>query len=189
VNYSDPAGHAYQGIYSLINYNEHDHTYGGLRENFFTLPEETSVNVANEDESVVLKSKSLSFYKGIPVIRMPFGGNVGFSAGVIFLGPGVTDNGAGIATLKHEYGHVVHLSEIGWESYTVWVLIPSIVNYHRGVGYDEYYSQVWEYIADVLGGVERMNGQQPYAYAPGTQERAIEYYQFTREYVGVYPIQ
>ena len=31
VNCGDPTGHAYQGIYSQINYNEHDHTYGGLR--------------------------------------------------------------------------------------------------------------------------------------------------------------
>ena len=37
VTYSDPSGHAYQGIYSQINYNEYDHTYGGLRENFYSL--------------------------------------------------------------------------------------------------------------------------------------------------------
>ena len=35
VNCSDPSGNAYQGIYSQINYNEHDHTYGGRRENFY----------------------------------------------------------------------------------------------------------------------------------------------------------
>ena len=38
VNYSDPSGHAYQGIYSQINYNEYEHMYGGLRENFYARP-------------------------------------------------------------------------------------------------------------------------------------------------------
>ena len=35
VKRSDPKGYAYKGINSQINYNEHDHTYGGLRENFY----------------------------------------------------------------------------------------------------------------------------------------------------------
>ena len=35
MNYSDPSGNAYQGISSQFNYNEHDHTYGGRRENFY----------------------------------------------------------------------------------------------------------------------------------------------------------
>ncbi len=35
VNYEDSSGTAYQGFYRQINYNEHDHTYGGHRENFY----------------------------------------------------------------------------------------------------------------------------------------------------------
>ena len=147
---------------------------------------EPSTKQANV-ELQVLETEGVSFYNGVPVIRMPFGGNSGFSAGIIFLGDGVKANESGIATLKHEYGHVIHLSQIGWESYLVWVLIPSVINYHQGVPYDTYYSQPWEYIADVLGGVERTNNGQPYIYSGDAQSKAKSYWDLTYEYAGVYP--
>ena len=140
-----------------------------------------------QEELAVLNSTGFSLYNNVPVLKLPFGKDIGFSAGIIFLGAGVRADEPGVATLKHEYGHVVHLAQIGWESYIVWVLIPSVYNFHRGVKYKDYYSQPWEYIADILGGVDRSNGSQPYAYAKGARERANKYYQFTFEYVGVYP--
>jgi RHS repeat-associated protein len=63
---------------------------------------EPSTKQANV-ELQVLETEGVSFYNGVPVIRMPFGGNSGFSAGIIFLGDGVKANESGIATLKHEY--------------------------------------------------------------------------------------
>ena len=146
-------------------------------------PPDTENNEALE----TLSEEGFTSYNGVPVIKLPFGGNVGFSAGAIFLGNGVKADAQGVATLMHEYGHVVHLSQIGWESYVIWVLIPSVTNFHRGVPYADYYSQPWEYIADTLGGVERTNGNQPYEYSPNAQQEADEYYQFTLDYVGLYP--
>ena len=35
ICYSDPKGYAYKGIYSQINYCEYEHSYGGLRENYY----------------------------------------------------------------------------------------------------------------------------------------------------------
>ena len=141
----------------------------------------------NNEAIEALNAEGCTSYNGIPVIKLPFGGNVGFSAGAIFLGNGVKADAQGVATLMHEYGHVVHLSQIGWESYVIWVLIPSVTNYHRGVPYADYYSQPWEYIADMLGGVERANGDQPYEYSSDAQQEAYEYYQFTLNYVGLCP--
>jgi len=63
------------------------------------------------------------------------------------------------------------------------VVIPSLANYARDVDYDIYYSYPWEYIADMLGDVNRT----PYAYLEGSQERAQSYWQFTYDYAGVYP--
>ena len=140
-----------------------------------------------QEEFTILNTNGISLYKGVPVVKLPFGGNVGFSAGVIFLGDSVNADAQGVATLKHEYGHAVHLSQIGWESYTALVLIPSIVNFHRGVAYADYYSQPWEYIADMLGGVERTNGNSPYAYSASAQEQGDKYYQLTLEYAKVFP--
>ena len=136
------------------------------------------------EELAVLNTTGFSLYNNIPVLKLPFGENVGFSAGMIILGAGLNADENGISTLRHEYGHVVHLSQIGWESYITWVLIPSVTNYWRGVLYVDYYSQPWEYIADKLGNVNRTYNSQPYQYAPYAQERADAYYQFTFNYVG-----
>ena len=132
-----------------------------------------------------LENSGVTTYNNVPVIRVPIKGNVGFSAGVIFLGEGVKNNPDGIETLMHEYGHAVHLSQIGWESYYSFVLCPSLINYWKGVEYSDYYSQPWEYIADVLGNVARTDNGQPYVYDPNARQAAYEYWQFTIEYDGI----
>ena len=177
VSYVDPSG------YLFVPYD----TLPGWTEDPSENSSPESRQSLGEIEITVLKAKGISVYNGVPVIKLPFGGDVGFSAGVIFLGDGVPANENGISMLKHEYGHVVHLSQIGWESYVTWVIIPSVINYHKGVKYADYYSQPWEYIADKLGGVERANGDAPYVYKPDAKDGARKCWQFTYEYVGVYP--
>ena len=54
--------------------------------------------------------------------------------------------------VKHEYGHYLQLQEIGFAKYTYHVAIPSLEGYWNDV--DNYYSQPWEYGADLLGGVD-----------------------------------
>ena len=58
VNYSDPSGHAYQGIYSQINYNEYEHMYGGLRENFYCLYDIERVIITKGQALVAVYSAS-----------------------------------------------------------------------------------------------------------------------------------
>lgn len=158
VNYADPTGNAYQGIFSQINYNEHDHTYGGLRENFYALPEETFLRKAekyilNDDESVVLSAEDFAFYKGALVLKLPFMGKSAFSCGIIFMGSEIED----AATLCHEYGHYVHLSQIGFENYFTKAVVPSVIGFWAQVPQDKYYSLPWGYTADILGDANRTN--------------------------------
>lgn len=44
ANYVDPLGHAYSAIKSQFYYNEYEHMYGGLRENFYDLPAANQVD-------------------------------------------------------------------------------------------------------------------------------------------------
>ena len=127
-------------------------------------------NPFNEDEQVVLNAEYFAFYKGVPVVKLPIGVNA-FSFGVIFLGNEVRDSD----TVQHEYGHSVHLSQIGIINYTTKAFLPSLLGFWSGVDYDKYYSQPWEYIAEVLGGVERTT----YQYAPNVQEMAFVYWLYT----------
>ena len=49
------------------------------------------------------------------------------------------------------------LKELGLIKYTRYIVLPSVFFYWYGVEYDEYYSQPWEYGADLYGGVKRDN--------------------------------
>ena len=77
----------------------------------------------------------------------------GFSLGVIVLG----NNVKGKNLVKHEYGHVIQLREIGFENYIDYVAIPSVTCFiltEKGVfPEDIYFSLPWERMADYLGGV------------------------------------
>ena len=57
--------------------------------------------------------------------------------------------------IKHEYGHHLQFLELGKEKYTKYVAIPSLYGYWSDVDYKDYYSQPWEYGADLYGGVTR----------------------------------
>lgn len=125
----------------------------------------------NENEEAVLYAEHYAFYKGALVIKIPAMGSNAFSAGVILMG----SDAIGASMVRHEYGHFVHLSQIGWDSYLVNVVFPSLVGFWSNVPMDEYYSQPWEYIAEILGNVERTN----YTYAPYANEQAFIYWLYT----------
>jgi len=133
-----------------------------------------SLRLNNENEHIVLSADTFAFYKGTLVAKIPFMDDNAFSYGIIFLGSNVTST----ETLKHEYGHSVHMDQIGVLSYTVNVFIPSLIGFWSGVPYDEYYSQAYEYVADMLGGVERTLYGQPYKYSI-TNVEASFYYLYT----------
>ena len=127
--------------------------------------------ITNDNEAEVLDNDLIDFYKGVPVIKVPFMEDNAFSFGVILMGTGVSDE----STVRHEYGHCVHLSQIGVRNYASKVAIPSVVSFWSGTTYDSYYSQPWEYIADELGNVNRSG----YQYSNHAAKNAQFYWLFT----------
>ncbi len=81
------------------------------------------------------------------------------SLGIIVIDTDFTYNPTGIRVLNHEYGHYLHLQQIGAISYVSNVMIPSLA----GAALDKlgilpdgiYYSLPWEHIAEQLGNVNQ----------------------------------
>lgn len=137
--------------------------------------------IANEDEQVVLDAEYVAFYRGIPVVKLPIGTDA-FSLGMIFLGNDVGKRSDAIETVRHEYGHAVHFSMAGPKSYIVNAFLPSVISFwFVDYKYGEYYSQPYEYIADILGQVNRINTitNQPYQYNNAIKELAGLYFLYT----------
>ena len=144
--------------------------------------------VTNTDESVVLSTQKVSFYRGAMVIRADIGSRGGgASFGIILLDDFYTYDETGIADLKHEYGHFVHMRQIGIPSYILTTAIPSgigaIIADQKGTGIrkfvsDHYVSQPWERIAEHLGGVTSGT------YLPGANTVGSLYWLYT-QFVGV----
>jgi len=101
-------------------------------------------NLFNTNPEAVLQAESFAFYKGSLVMKLGFMGKSGFSLGVIFIG-----NDASTTLLCHEYGHFAHLTQIGLANYLAKVVLPSAIGFWCDVPFNEYYSQPWEYIAEV----------------------------------------
>ena len=143
VNYVDPSGCFFNKIADLIKKTV---------ENVEEMLEEGVEAFTNEDPQVAAQKKPITFYNGVPIIRVPFMEDCAFSFGVIFMASNVEDP----ALVQHEYGHVVHLSQIGVLKYASYVVIPSIISYHLNKDNKDfnYYSQPYEYIADRLGQVD-----------------------------------
>lgn len=109
-----------------------------------------SWNPFNGDESKVLNSNSVSFYKGVPVFRTDSGRSGSF--GAIFL-----TQGSNADDLRHERGHNWQLMMMGPGNYglTVGIMSPFILGKHKGWGSGlTYYNSPWETMADVFGGVQ-----------------------------------
>ncbi len=121
--------------------------------------------VFNDDEQKALDSGPISFYKGAPVVHLPIDIDP-FSVGVIFLGSETKNWDNAVETMQHEYGHSVHLSQIGVSAYLSTVAVPSVIG-HSFAGYNQYYSQPWECVADIFGGVITRTDSygQPYQYS------------------------
>ena len=130
----------------------------------------------NTSEKVVLESDAISFYKGVPVMKVPFMGTDAFSCGVVFLGSDVSKRSDSISLVQHEYGHAVHFAQIGAPSYTAFVAVPSIIGYWSNIPTEKYYSQPWEYCADVLGGVSRTYRGVPYPYTISEWQGALYWF-------------
>ena len=137
---------------------------------------QTIKNFVN-NEDVVLNAEFLTFYKGTLVVKAPIGTNA-FSFGIIFLGNDVNQRGDAKETVQHEYGHAVHFSQVGADNYLLYVAVPSLIGYWTGVDYKDYFSQPYEYTAEMFGGVQCEYNGAPYSYSCGTKEW-VAYWIFT----------
>ena len=73
--------------------------------------------------------------------------------------------------LKHEHGHYEQYKRIGLLKYIFAIAIPSIKNDPAR----DYYSQLWEVTADLLGGVTT------HRHTPGSEEAGMQYLQLVEE--------
>ena len=174
VIHADAGGNLPSGI---INPNAMTHNGGSIRPISDKERKERELrkqakNLFNTSEEAVLYAQDFAFYKGVLYVKVP--GKSGFSFGMVFFGSEIDD----INLVRHEYGHAVHLSHIGFVNYAKKAVIPSLCDYWEGVPYGRYYSEPQEYIADILGGAERtyLGAPYPYEISNGT---AIMYYLYS----------
>ena len=128
---------------------------------------------ADDDTEKVLAARRIAFFCGVPVVKVRLLKSSAFSCGVIFMG---TSPAIGRTEVLHEYGHVLQLRMMGLPAYLIYVALPSLRGYWSRVPYSEYYSQPWEFAADLLGGAaeERKN----YRYTPGACLDCYDYFSY-----------
>jgi hypothetical protein len=115
----------------------------------------------NSDEEAVfryLEHGGFAFYNGVPVFSADLGDGSAFSFGFIVMDDFYTSDTTGKNTIKHEYGHKLHMDEIGIINYAFTTAIPSLIC--AGLSNAKiidihYYSLPWECVADMYGGVNR----------------------------------
>gem|GEM_PF-1194405 len=83
-------------------------------------------NPFNDDESLVLSSSNISFYKSVFVIR--YGGKSTIGGGISFLVIGIGRGETRLSTVRHEYGHHKQQRLLGLGLYTPVVAIPSLIS-------------------------------------------------------------
>ena len=117
-------------------------------------------NPFNSDESLVLKSAKVSFYKGQFVIKSNFAftSHRSFSFGIMFLESSVKDTPYGRDVVRHEWGHFVQLSIIGFSKFALFYGVPSMLS----VSNSYYFSLPWERSANLFGGVSGSNWTNPH---------------------------
>ena len=114
-------------------------------------------NPFNDDETTVIDSKKVSFYKGAPVFRGDYPDGRSFSFGALFLDNGLSNANTSSngdppeETVKHEWGHTIQLGLLGPINYGLGIGIPSCFGWSR----KDYYDRPWEVTADLFGGVQR----------------------------------
>ena len=102
----------------------------------------------NSDGEAALRSRKVTFYKGVPVFRP----NIKRSGSMAII---LLDRRDDLNDLKHERGHNWQLMSMGIATYLIAVAIPSPAMLGRWAREGNYYGAPWEAIADILGGAER----------------------------------
>ena len=153
---------------SLCQPSRYSGGYNNPKNNYHINSEPYWENLAKTQEVTI--SSPITFYKGVPVIYIP--GSSSFTFGVIFMGKEGGEN-----LLRHEYGHIIQLKNLGVKNYYKYVVKPSVDRYKKtkkGINseiynWDTYYSTPWEYQADQYGGAARQ-------YQPWAKESSERYW-------------
>ena len=104
--------------------------------------------IALTTEKGALESAFFWVYRNVPVFRTE--GERSGSFGAIFLTKESNHRSYPEDVVRHEYGHVEQLKQLGPVNYLLCIMLPSWQEW--GVG--EYYDKPWEVTAEVLGKVE-----------------------------------
>ena len=111
------------------------------------------LNKNNEDENAVLNARFFSFYKGRLAVKIAGFKDRSFSIGAMFISPKLeAGDQYAIDIVKHEYGHTLQLSRLGFFRYMRYIAIPSMKSDPDDPGY---FALPWEITADIYGGVDR----------------------------------
>ena len=105
-------------------------------------------NPFNCNESEVINSSKVSFYKGAPVFRTSISRSGSFCA--IFL-----NQNASATDLRHEFGHNVQQMLMGPVKFSLMIGLPSWLEWSAR----SYYERPWEITADVLGRSTRLHSR------------------------------
>ena len=106
-----------------------------------------SYNKYNICEKKVIKSNYFSSYKGLFVIRTNLRRSGSYY--ILFISKNMNKSNNPEDVVRHEYGHYLQLKKMGIIRYTLFIGIPSLLNWGKG----RYYEKPWEITADILGGV------------------------------------
>ena len=106
-------------------------------------------NPFNSNAGLAYNSGKVSFYMGVPIIRINDERSGTF--GAIWLGTG--DGGFNLDPtdlIRHEWGHVPQYIAIGLINFALYIAIPSATQMGR---FAHYYDAPWEASASIMGGV------------------------------------
>ena len=121
-------------------------------------------NPFNSNEELVLESKYVSFYKGVPIFRSQKSREQvrpGSFFGILL------PKGSSIDDVRHEWGHIPQLIMMGPILFGITVAIPSGFEWGE---WGDYYYAPWETFADVVGGVVSRE------HTPERKKRAFKYF-------------
>jgi len=107
-------------------------------------------NAFNTNESLVIKAEKVSFYKGVPIVKIGESGRSGSFLG-IWLRGSYDEN-----TIRHEWGHTIQQGIMGWAKYLTMIGLPSAFYWgsHKWDPRVDYYITPWDCGADYFGGIK-----------------------------------
>ena len=160
MNYADPSGNSANGVIDQFVISLLSYAIMSIAsiwdEKIRSDMEAIKWDPFNDDETIVKKSKKVSFYKGIPVVKFESNFLSSFSLGGIFINKNTRTSET---TIKHEYGHSVQQMLVGYKKYLLSVFLPSsLYNLMARTNVElanKYYSMPWERTADAFGNVDR----------------------------------